>query len=112
MNGYKNRMRRRYAVSMEELIKRYIIDMKISSGLNTQLIFKAWDEASGASPFTIGRFFKDGKLYVTLSSSMVRNQLYYQKSDIVRKINSLLDEDPLFFSGDKRVSFVKEIILK
>lgn len=111
MSAY-NRIKRKSAVPMDELIKRYIADMKITAGLNTQLIFKAWDEASGASQFTIGRFFRDGTLYITLSSSMVRNQLYFQKHDIVRKMNSILSKDSLFNSGDRRVSYVKELILK
>lgn len=112
MTAYKNRLRRKSAVSMEELLKRYINDMKIASGLNTQLIFRAWDETSGVSSFTIGRFFKDGKLYITLSSSVVRSQLFFQRADIVRRINAILAQDPLFSTDDKRVSFVKELILK
>lgn len=112
MSASGNRMKRKSAVSMDELVQRYINDMKIASGMNTHLIFKAWDEASGAAAFTIGRYFKDGKLYITLSSSMVRNQLYFQKPDIVKKINSILTKDSLFTSGDKRVSFVNELILK
>lgn len=112
MNRSGNRMTRKSAVSMDELIRRYIDDMKISAGLNTHLVFTAWDEVSGAGRYTIGRYFRDGKLYITLSSSMVRNQLSFQKNDMIRRMNQILAQDSLFSSDNPRVSYVKELILK
>ena len=103
--------KRKTAMSMEEANDMYIREMKIASGLNTQLIFAAWDKASGAAKYTIGRFFRDGKLYITLGSSVLRSQLYFQKDALVESINEILSSDPLFVKDDK-VSFVKEIILK
>jgi hypothetical protein len=35
----------------------------------------AWDQASGAAPYTIKRYFRDGKLFITLSSSVLCSQL-------------------------------------
>ena len=106
------RIARKQAVSMEELIPLYIKSMKLSAGLNTQRIFAAWDEASGAASFTLKRFFRDGRLYVTLSSSVVRNRLSFQKDALVEGINSILARDELFIKDDPRVSYVRELILK
>lgn len=106
------RIARKQAISMGELIPLYIKSMKLASGLNTQRIFAAWDEASGAAPYTLKRFFRDGKLYITLSSSVVRNQLSFQNAALVAKINSILSRDELFVRDDPRVSFVRELILK
>lgn len=106
------RIARKQAISMEELIPLYIKSMKLSSGLNTQRVFAAWDEASGAAPFTLKRFFRDGRLYITLSSSVVRNQLSFQSAALVEKINSILSRDDLFLKDDPRVSYVNELILK
>lgn len=106
------RMTRKKALSMEEVVAMYIKSMKISSGLNTQCIFSAWDEASGAAPFTLRKFFRDGKLYVTLNSSVVRNQLSFQKDALVEKINGILAKNDLFSEEDSRVGFVQELILK
>ena len=106
------RLARKKALSMEEVISQYIKEMKLSSGLNTQRIFSAWDDASGAAQFTLKKFFRDGKLYITLSSSVVRNQLSFQKDALVEKINGILQKDELFIKDDERVSFVKELILK
>ena len=106
------RIERKTAVGMDRLVKEYIDSMKIASGLNTRRVFAAWDQASGAAQYTIKRYFRGGKLYITLNSSVVRNQLSFQKDALVEKINLLLDRDNLFTKEDPRVSWVQEIILK
>ncbi len=97
---------------MEELVQMFIKSMKLSAGLNTRRIFEAWDAASGASRYTLRRYFRDGKLYVTLNSSMVRNQLGFQKAELVDRINEILREDELFLKDDPQVKYVEELILK
>ena len=95
---------RKDPVAMEELVQMFIRSMKLSAGLNTRRIFEAWDQASSASRYTLRRYFRDGKLYITLNSSMVRSQLGFQKAD--------LREDALFQQDDPQVKFVEELILK
>lgn len=102
---------RKQALAMDEVIRQYISSMKLSAGLNTQRIFAAWDEASGASKYTIRRFFRSGKLYVTVSSSMVRTRLSMQSDSIIKKINEMLKAD-ILFTDDEKVSYVEELILK
>lgn len=97
---------------MEELVQMFIKSMKLSASLNTRRIFEAWDAASGASRYTLRRYFRDGKLYVTLNSSMVRNQLGFQKAELVDRINEILREDELFLKDDPQVKYVEELILK
>ncbi len=63
------KIHRKEAVGMEEIVRQYIQSMKLATGLNTQRVFAAWDACSGAAPFTLKRFFRGGKLYITLSSS-------------------------------------------
>jgi hypothetical protein len=70
---------------MTELVMEYIREMKLTTGFNTHRIFEAWDQVSGASRYTISRFYRDGMLYCTISSSVVRNQLYFQKDVLVQK---------------------------
>ncbi|MDO5442280.1 MAG: DUF721 domain-containing protein [Bacteroidia bacterium] len=108
----QTRISRKKALSMDEVITMYIKSMKLSAGLNTQRIFAAWDDASGAGRYTLKKFFRDGKLYVTLNSSVVRNQLSFQKDALLEKVNDILAKDELFTKDDPRVSFVKELILK
>lgn len=97
---------------MDALVKEYIKSMKLSAGLNTQRIFAAWDACSGAAPFTLKRFFRGGKLYITLSSSVIRNQLYFQKAELMEKMNAFLSKDELFTQDDRMVSFIEELILR
>jgi hypothetical protein len=106
------RLARKKALSMDEVVRLYIESMKLSPALNTRRIFAAWDAASGAAPYTLKRYFRDGRLYVTLSSSVVRNQLSFQSEALIGKMNEFLSEDSLFAGDDARVSYVKELILK
>lgn len=94
---------------MEELIAEYIRTMKLSSGLNRQRVYEAWDSVSGAAPYTISKRYDRGVLYCTLSSSVVRSRLFPQRENILREINSLLEKDTFF---DRTGGFVKSIVLK
>lgn len=88
----------------------FLKQARLASGLNSRCIFNAWDEASGASAYTLKRFYRDGKLYITLSSSVVKSQLSFQKNLLVEKMNTILKGNELFTpDGD---NFIKELILK
>jgi hypothetical protein len=113
MADFENiRFTRKEALTMEEVVARYIKSMKLAAGLNTHRIYEAWDACSGAARFTLKRFFKGGKLYITLNSSVVRNQLYFQRDLLVEKMNAYLSGDPLFTPDNRSVSFIQELILK
>lgn len=97
---------------MAEAIKQFLKQSGLGSGHNTQCIFEAWDEVSGAAGYTLSKFFRDGVLYVTLKSSMARMQLEMQKQDIIAGINLLLSRNGLFIKDDPNVQYVKELKLK
>lgn len=107
-----NRIGRKDAQGMEELIGQYIREMKLASGFNRQRVFEAWDAVSGASRYTIGRFFRDGMLYCTISSSVVRNQLYFQRDVLLQQINEYLDKDGMLVRDRKDGPLVRNLILK
>lgn len=106
------RLHRKEAVSMEQVVDQFIKQMKLAAGLNTQRIFAAWDACSGAGPFTLKRFYRGGKLYITLSSSVIRNQLSFQREALIEKMNAFLADDALFTADNRTVGFVQELILK
>ena len=56
---------RKEALSMEDIVPMYIKAMKLGTGINIQRVFAAWDEVSGVKDFTLRKFYRDGKLYVT-----------------------------------------------
>ena len=106
------RIHRKEAVSMDQVVDRFIKQMKLAAGLNTQRIFAAWDACSGAGPFTLKRFYRGGKLYITLNSSVIRNQLSFQKDTLIEKMNAFLASDELFTSDNHTVGFIQELILR
>jgi hypothetical protein len=112
-DGRTNKMRRQEAVGMDELVRQFIREMRLSTGLNKQRIAEAWNEVSGASRYTLGVNYADGTLYCTLSSSIVRNQLYFQKDFLLGGINESLKKDELFiWDWDKKGDCVKSLVLK
>ena len=107
-----NRVARKQAQSVGEALREFLGAYHLTAPLNTRRIFEAWDQASGAGKYTVRRFFRDGKLYITLNSSVVRSQLGFQKDALVEKVNAILDGDPLFTKDEPGVGQVRELILK
>jgi hypothetical protein len=107
-----NGIRRKEAVGMEALIADYIKEMKLEAGLNRQRVFEAWDTVSGAAAYTVDRFYKDGVLYCTIGSSVVRNQLYFQRNILMERMNRYLESDGGFISDMKGGRPVRNLILK
>lgn len=106
-----NRLRRKNAVGMEQLVQDFIREMKISSGVNRQRATEAWNVVSGASRYTLDVSLDRGILYVTLNSSMARNQLYFQRDALKQKINEYLANDELFVKTPG-VPAVRSVVLK
>lgn len=107
------RIARKSPQQMADVISDFIRELKLSNGVNIRCIFKAWDEVSCASRYTSYRFFRDGILYITLNSSVVRNALSFQTEAMAEAMNSRLAKDDLFvkeaFQDD---AYIKKIILK
>ena len=87
------RMDRKEAVGMDELIEAYVREMKLASGLGRVRVFAAWDKASGAGPYTIGKYLKNNVLYCNISSSVLRQQLYFRRAEILQEMNDILKDD-------------------
>ena len=103
---------RREAVGMGSLMKLYVRMMRLDEGLNAHKVFSAWDEVSGAGARTIGRSFRGGTLYLSLSSAVLRSELKFRLGDIRRQINERLVADELFIRPDNDPEPVKNIVLK
>ena len=110
MDSY--RIKRKNALPLSTAIREYLEQSRLSSGLNTRRIFAAWDEASGAGPQTLKRFYRGGKLYITLSSAVVRSKLTPQRNALIDKMNDILSRDELFMREDPSVGWIEELILK
>ena len=96
-------MKRENTQLISAIIKEYIKEAQLEDGLLRVKIFKVWDLVVGDSgaKATSNKFFRDGVLYCTINSSIVRTQLYYRKEDIISQMNKML-------SGN----YVSKLILK
>lgn len=106
------RIERKTANDAGELTTAVLKYLKVVPALNTRRIFAAWNDNSGAAEHTVKQFFRDGKLTVTLDSSMVRTILNTRKREIMDKMNIQLEKDSLFIKDDPKVGFVEEIVLR
>lgn len=104
-------MERKEPSSMEELMPQLLRVMRLSSGMNDSIIMSAWDKVTGAAPYTLSKYVKNGVLYCTISSSVVRNQLFFNKDTIVEAINREVLADSLYLVTPGRKP-VKTLILK
>ena len=106
-----SRIARKNAQPLVEVLKEMLMEAKAGHTHNSYRIFAAWDKVSGASAYTIKRFFRDGKLYITLSSSVICMQLNMQKDVLLAKLNSAIAGDELYIGGAAEGP-VKELILR
>lgn len=107
----QNKMRRQDAVGMEDLVNQFIREMKLSSGLDKVHAAAAWNAVSGAEAYTLEVRLDRGVMTCTLSSSVVRNQLYFQLNALTQRLNEYLSKDPLFAQQGTGL-IVKKLILK
>lgn len=107
-----SRLSRDKAQDMGELVMLWVKEMRLGSQLNEQRIMAAWDKVSGAGAYTLGKYVRGGALYVSVSSSVLRVSLIPKARALTEAINAELREDPLFCATDRKVGFIKSIIIR
>ena len=108
----KNGLRRQEAVAMDELVTQFIKEMKLSAGLGRQRVCEAWAKVSGAGRYTLDVSFDRGVMVCVISSSVVRNQLYFKRSELLRRLNEHLASDDLLSGSGNGGDIVKTLILR
>lgn len=103
--------RRHDAVAMDELVTQFIREMKLASGLEKQRAAEAWNAVSGAGRYTLDVRLERGTMTCFISSSVVRNQLYFQRDILLQKLNEVLSKDSLF-AGKPEGQIVRNLILR
>ena len=82
-------------VPVREVLNKLIFNLDIEQGILQGRAFILWDEVVGeinarkAKPFKIDR----GKLFVRTTDSTWRQELFYQKNEIIKKLNIKLRRD-------------------
>lgn len=107
-------LRRRNSVGLDSIAGGVLAEMHLLEGLRRQTVFNVWKKLSGAEAYTAGLAFKDGILYVTMASSVIRTQLSFQTDWIRSAINRELATDKVFVSlyGGSPDEPVKKIVLR
>ncbi len=105
-------LRKRNAVQVGAMLKLYLHDSGLMPQWNAHRIALAWNQASGAAAYTLSTNFVSGVLYCSLSSSVLRNQLYFQRNYILEALNRILLSDEMFTPPSDGSLPVKSIVLK
>ena len=86
-------MKRENTQLIKAIIEEFIKEERLEEGLSRARLFKAWDLVVGetGSNATTNKYFKDGVLYCTVNSSILRTQMYYRKEDIMAHMNKMLN---------------------
>ena len=88
-------MKRENTQLIKDVLQEFIKEERLEDGLQRVRIFGTWDLVVGdaGARATTSKFFRDGILYCTINSSIIRTQLYYRKEEIVQQMNKLLSSD-------------------
>ncbi len=79
---------------INEVLKEFLRENNLDVRLKERELVESWEEMVGR---TINRatkniYIRDRKLFVVLSSSVVRNELHMLKDEIVKKLNERIGE--------------------
>ncbi|GLB50384.1 DUF721 domain-containing protein [Neptunitalea lumnitzerae] len=90
-------------LSLSEALQSFIKENQLEKGMDKIEVRNAWVElmGNGVANYTQDVFLKNETLYVSLTSSVLREELSYGKQKIISMINENLGKD-----------LVKELILR
>jgi len=96
-------MRKSNTQTIANVIKDYLKEAQIEGKLKEVQVVNSWEELVGK---TIARrtnriYIKNGKLYLHMNSSIVKNELMMFREDIIERINTKAGEE-----------IVKEIVIR
>ncbi len=96
-------MERSNTQSIADAIRAYLKESKLEKPLKERKLVQSWETLLGksVSRATSKIYLRDGKLFVHLSSSVVKNELYMLQDEIRKKLNDAAGEE-----------LVREIVLR
>lgn len=88
-------MQRTGAVKLGDILKQYIEESGLKDDFLALEVREAWNDVVGTrvAAATASVFFKDGILYCSIRSSIVRSRLYYSLDGIMSSINGRLGQE-------------------
>ncbi len=88
-------MERNHTQSIAEVIRAYLRESKLEQPLKERQLVQSWETLLGKSVArsTTRIYIREGKLFVHLSSSVVRNELFMLQDEILKKLNEAAGEE-------------------
>jgi predicted nucleic acid-binding Zn ribbon protein len=82
-------MKRKEIKRIDSLLGQFVRANKLEKGLAEYRLIKSWNELLGimVAKKTKSLYIRDRKLFVTLHSSVVRNELEMMKDDLIPRLN-------------------------
>lgn len=79
---------------LKQVIDNMLNHYQLKTGINEVRIINEWENAVGSliAQKTDKIFVKRGKLYVYLSSSVIKNELVYAREEIINRLNTAIGE--------------------
>ena len=81
------------AEPLSSALSSFITVNGLAEGLFRQKVFSCWEELAGTAGYESGKYLKDGVLYVTFKSSVVRSSLSFRLPEILEGVNDMLGRD-------------------
>jgi hypothetical protein len=93
MNYSKDRNPRKKSIQpLQEILKEIMGQPSISRGIYPSRIPNAWKAVMGPSVLRVTKniWYKNGVVYVSLNSSIIRNELMMHRDKIIREMNQYI----------------------
>ncbi|MDD4490759.1 MAG: DUF721 domain-containing protein [Paludibacter sp.] len=83
-------MRRRNTESIRDVIEQFLKQKKLDKPLFEKKVVDAWPEVLGKNimEYSNNLYVKNGILYVTITSSVLRHDLFISRENIVQSLNN------------------------
>ncbi len=88
-------MRRSNTQSLSDILKEYVKEVRIEHKLKEVDAVQSWENLLGKTiaHYTRNIYIRKNILFVEISSSVVRNELFMMREEIKRKINENVGEE-------------------
>ena len=88
-------MRRKNTQTLGEVLSEYLDSMRLRKKLKESRIEKDWEEIVGKNAAALTRkvYIREGVLYVSLDSSVLRNELMMMRETLIKRINERAGEE-------------------
>ena len=81
-------------ISLGDALKDFIKNSRLKSGVQAVQIKEAWEKIMGKTiaNYTDNIQISNGTLFITTSVAPLKNELIYQKENIIKRVNEMMGE--------------------